>query len=106
MSKEFYENNHNHNQVNWDAKEVGNLLGVVSEKVPDLFSKLFKILYSEESAREMGKAVGSLYKELKEAGIPQDVALKMTTDYMLSLKDVTRVVSNQNSYNNEPKNEI
>ncbi|MGA9175209.1 MAG: hypothetical protein WBZ33_14725 [Thermoactinomyces sp.] len=78
------------------AKKAPELLEVVSNKVPEVFTKLFKILYSEDSAREMGKAIGSLYKELVEAGIPQDTALKMTTDYMFSLKDLVRNISSGN----------
>jgi len=83
--------------ADWKAKDVGELLEIVADKVPDLLTKLFRILYSEDSAREMGKAVGSLYKELISAGIPQDVALKMTSDYMFSLKEMARI-TNQNGH--------
>ncbi|MBA4543552.1 MULTISPECIES: hypothetical protein [Thermoactinomyces] len=78
------------------AKKAPELLEVVSNKVPEVFTKLFDILYSEDSAREMGKAIGSLYKELIDAGIPQDAALKMTSDYMFSLKDLVRNFSSGN----------
>ncbi|MFQ6068247.1 MAG: hypothetical protein ACE5KD_01765, partial [Candidatus Bathyarchaeia archaeon] len=30
----------------------------------------------------MGKAAAAFYKELKDSGIPNDIALKMTEDYM------------------------
>lgn len=91
------------NQANpaadWKAKDIGELLEVVSDKVPELLTRLLKTLYSEDSAREMGKAVGSLYKELVDSGIPKEMALKMTSDYMFSLKDLTRsVFENQNQY--------
>lgn len=78
-----------HGHPEWNAKEVGELLGVVTEKVPELVSKLLHTLYSEDAAKEMGKAVGSLYKELVASGIPNETALKMTSDYMFSLKDLT-----------------
>lgn len=85
--------------TDWKAKDVGELLEVVSVQVPELLTKLFKILYSESSAREMGKAVGGLYKELMSAGIPQDVALKMTSDYMFSVKELARI-ANQGAHSN------
>jgi hypothetical protein len=89
------------NMSDWKAKDVAELLEAVvdkmpkmleavSDKMPELLTKLLRTLYSQESAREMGKAVGTLYKELVDAGIPHDTALKMTTDYMFSLKDVMR----------------
>lgn len=76
-----------------NPKEIAEILEAVSTKVPELITKLLRTLYSEEAGREMGKAVGSLYKELTESGIPQDVALNMTRDYMFSLKDLTRNMS-------------
>lgn len=79
---------HGHH-ADWKAQDVGELLSVVTEKVPELVAKLLHTLYSEDAAKEMGKAVGSLYKELVSSGIPTEMALKMTSDYMFSLKDLT-----------------
>lgn len=79
-----------HGRPDWQAKDVGELLGVVTEKVPELVARLLHTLYSEDAAKEMGKAVGALYKELVASGIPNESALKMTSDYMFSLKDLTQ----------------
>ncbi|QSO52038.1 hypothetical protein JZ785_25330 [Alicyclobacillus curvatus] len=85
---------HAHNTgADWTAKDISQLLEVVADRVPDLLMKLFKILYSEESAKEMGRAVGGLYKELANAGIPQEMALKMASDYMFAVKDITKIVN-------------
>ena len=70
------------------VKEISELLETVSTKVPTLLKNVLGSLYSQEAALEMGKAVGTLYKELVAAGIPEDAALKMTSDYMFSLKDL------------------
>lgn len=75
------------------VKEISELLDTVSTKLPDLISNLLRTVYSQEAGSEMGKAVGSLYKELLAADIPQDVALKMATDYMISLKDILKQAS-------------
>jgi hypothetical protein len=71
------------------TKEIGELLDEVSNKVPKLIHGLLESLYSAEAGKRMGQAVGNLYKELIEAGIPQEEALKMAKDFMLSLKDIS-----------------
>lgn len=73
---------------NIPVKDIADLLDIVSDKLPDLVANLFKTLYSKEAGTEMGKAVGGLYAELVNAGLPPDAALKMATEYMFSLKDV------------------
>jgi len=65
-----------------EAEEVSEILGVVSEKVPALIKGLISSVFSEEAGRNMGKAAAAFYKELKEGGIPDEVALKMTREYM------------------------
>lgn len=71
------------------TKEIGELLDEVTSKLPKLINGLMDSMYSAEAGKKMGQAVGSFYKELLEAGIPQDEALKMAKDYVLSLKDIT-----------------
>lgn len=75
------------------VKEIGELLDEVSTKVPKLISSLMSTLYSAEAGKSMGQAVGNMYKELIEAGIPQDAALQMTKDYIQTLKSVTDQMS-------------
>lgn len=76
------------------VKEIGEMLDEFSLKLPKLISGILDNMYSAENGRKIGQAVGNLYKELVESGIPQDEALKMARDYMLSLKDITGVFSN------------
>ena len=45
-------------------------------------------LYSNENAANMGQAVGTYYKELIAAGIPQEDALDMAKSMAFSLKDI------------------
>jgi len=71
------------------VKEIGELLDAVSDKAPKIITSLMDTLYSAESAKKMGQAVGKFYRELVESGIPQEDALKLARDYMLSLKDMT-----------------
>ena len=77
------------------VKEIGELLDEVTTKVPKLISSLISTLYSAEAGKSMGQAVGNLYKELIEAGIPNEDALQMAKDYIQTLKGLTESISKQ-----------
>ena len=68
--------------VDKDAEEVKEILSVVSTQVPTLIKSILASVFSEEAGRNMGKAAGAYYKELKDSGMPEQVAVKMTEDYM------------------------
>jgi len=76
------------------TKEIGELLDEVSTKVPKLITGLLDTLYSPEAAKKMGQSVGSMYKELKDSGIPADDALAMAKEYMASMKSMLSSVNN------------
>lgn len=63
-------------------EDIAEILSVVSDKVPGLIKGLVSAVFSEESARSMAKAAAAYYKELKAGGFPDDLALKMTQDYV------------------------
>ena len=65
-----------------EAEEVREILSVVSEKVPALIKGLMSSVFSADSARDMGKAAATYYSELKAGGIPDDVAVQMTKEYI------------------------
>ncbi|NLN15664.1 MAG: hypothetical protein GX185_08700 [Tissierellia bacterium] len=75
-----------------DMKGLAEVLDTVSEKVPKLIKEIIGTLYSPEAGKNMGKAVGSLYKELLDSGIPEDVALDMAKSYMISMKDFSNIM--------------
>jgi hypothetical protein len=63
-------------------------LDAVGTKIPVMITNILKTVYSEEAGRNVGRAVGTLYQELMNSGIPKETALKMATDYMISFKDL------------------
>lgn len=76
-----------------DAEEVKAILGVVSKEVPALIKGIVGSVFSEEAGRDMGKAAGAFYKELKESGMPDEIAVKMTENYIsvfTSLGDIMK----------------
>jgi hypothetical protein len=78
-----------------EVEEVRQILGVVSAQVPALIKGLISAVFSEEAGKNMGKAAAAFYKELKDSGMPDDVAVKMTEDYIgvfRSLGDILKRV--------------
>jgi hypothetical protein len=76
-----------------EAENIKEILGVVSSEVPALIKSLLSSVFSEEAGRNMGKAAAAYYKELKNGGLPEQVAVKLTEDYMrtfTSLGDMLR----------------
>jgi len=76
-----------------DAEEIREILGVVSKEVPALIKSIIGSVFSEEAGRDMGKAAAAFYKELKNAGMPEETAVRMTENYVsvfTSLGDVMK----------------
>ena len=65
-----------------EAEEVRQILGAVSTEIPALIKSIVASVFSEEAGRNMGKAAAAFYKELKDSGMPESVAVKMTEDYV------------------------
>jgi hypothetical protein len=65
-----------------DPENIKELLGVVSTEVPAMIKSIVNTVFSEEAGRNMGKAAAAYYKELKAGGLPEDVAVKLTQEYM------------------------
>lgn len=76
-----------------DMQELSELLDTVTAKVPKLIRDLVGSLYSSEAGADMGKAVGAYYKNLVEAGLPQDVAIEMAKDYAFSVTKVMKTMT-------------
>jgi len=65
-----------------EAEEVRQILGAVSTEVPALIKSIINAVFSEEAGKNMGRAAAAFYKELKDSGMPDNVAVKMTEDYI------------------------
>lgn len=65
-----------------EAEDVKEILAVVSTEIPALIKGIVSSVFSEEAGTQMGRAAAAFYKELKESGMPEDVAVKMTENYM------------------------
>src|SRR5208283_2866780 len=76
MSKEERKEKH------MDPENVKELLSVVSTEVPTMIKSIMSSVFSEEAGKNMGKAAAAYYKELKAGGLPDEVAVKLTQEYM------------------------
>ncbi len=65
-----------------DAENVKEILSAVSSEVPALVKSILHSVFSEEAGRNMGKAAAAYYKELKDGGLPEQTAVKLTEEYM------------------------
>jgi hypothetical protein len=77
-----------HGREKRDAEELKEVLGAVSSEVPGMIKSILASVFSEEAGRNMGKAAAAYYKELKEGGLPEQVAVKMTEDYMRTFTSI------------------
>ena len=75
-----------------EAEELRQVLGTVSEMVPNLIKGIIGSIFSAEAGKSMGAAVASFYKELKASGLPDEVALKMTQDYAKTFTDIGKAI--------------
>jgi len=83
-----------------EAEEVKEILNVVSSEVPAMIKSILAAVFSEEAGKNMGKAAAAYYKELKNGGLPDAVAVKLTEDYMstfTSLGDMLRGAGGRHS---------
>jgi hypothetical protein len=81
-----------------DVEEIKEVFGALSREIPALIKGIIASVFSEEAGRDMGKAAAAFYKELKEAGIPEETAVKMTENYVsvfTSLGDILKGVGKE-----------
>ncbi len=71
-----------HNLKPEDFKEILNAFG---EKIPALLNGLTDAIYGKDSSAKFGAAVAGFYKTLKDSGMTEEQAFKLTEQYMSSL---------------------
>lgn len=68
-----------------DPEKIKEILDVVGEKIPGLLKQLSGLLYSPESAKQYAEAAATFYKELKKAGMTEEQAYELTSQYLSTL---------------------
>lgn len=65
-----------------DVEKLKEVLSVVATEIPKIIEAVSKQLYSTENAEKMGKTVAQFYKQLKDAGMKDEDAAKLTQAFM------------------------
>jgi hypothetical protein len=68
-----------------DPEKIKEILDVVAEKIPGLLRELSSLLYSPKSAKQYAEAAATFYKQLKEAGMTDQQAFELTSQYLSTL---------------------
>jgi hypothetical protein len=68
-----------------DPEKIKEILDVVSKKIPGLLKELSGLLYSPKSAKQYAEAAAIFYKELKNAGMTDEQAYELTSQYLSTL---------------------
>ena len=68
-----------------DPEKIKEILDVISEKIPGLLKELSSLLYSPDSAKKYAEAAAIFYKELKNAGMTDEQAYELTSQYLSTL---------------------
>jgi hypothetical protein len=80
-----------------DSEEVGKILKSVSDMVPTLVKGVLGAIFSPEAGKSMGAAAANFYKEVVDGGLPEDVAVKMTQDYVKTFTDIGSLIKELSS---------
>ena len=84
--KKTSQHEHKHDRARENVREI---LGVLSSELPAVIQSIIQsvlfAVFSEETGRNMGKAATAYYKELKDGGLPEQVAVNMSEEYMRTL---------------------
>ena len=65
-----------------DMKNLKEVMAVMSTEIPKLLESISKTMFSAENAAKLGEQTAEFYKKLKEAGMTDEQAFKLTQDFM------------------------
>ena len=69
----------------FSEEKLRGMLKVLQEELPVLLEKMASTLYEPEVGQKIGKAVGNFFREMKEAGMGDIPAAKLTAIYASNL---------------------
>jgi hypothetical protein len=73
------------NKHEYDAEEIKDILNFIGEKIPTLLNDLTDAIYGKDSSAKFGSAVANFFRTLKDSGMTDEQAFKLTEQYMSSL---------------------
>ncbi len=83
----------------FDAEKFKDILNVFSDKIPAILNSLTDSIYGKDASAKFGTAIANFYKTLKDSGMTDEQAYKLTEQYMSSLNlggIIAKAVSHRN----------
>lgn len=74
-----------------DIEDLKKVLEVVGDKVPHLITELLNSVLNKQNADDFAKQVSAFYKELKDTGMSEENAMKLTQSFMESRDPMTLI---------------
>jgi hypothetical protein len=68
-----------------NPEDIAKIMETISERIPDLLTKLGDVLYGPDQAHKFGKAAAVFYSELKNTGMTDAQIFELTRQYMSTL---------------------
>lgn len=65
-----------------DMEKLKEVMAVMSTEIPKLLESISKTMFSADNAAKLGEQTAEFYKKLKDAGMTDDQAFKLTQDFM------------------------
>ncbi len=69
----------------FEPEEFKDILNFVGDKLPGLLDSLTDAIYGKDASAKFGSAVANFYKTLKDSGMTDEQAFRLTEQYMSSL---------------------
>lgn len=77
-----------------DPEKMKEIFSIMSSEVPKMIKSIMNSVFSEEAGKNMGKAAAAYYNELKSGGLPDEVAIKLTEEYMRTFTSLGDMLKN------------
>jgi len=88
-----------------DIDKLKEVLGVVSTEIPKILDAISKTIYSPENAERLGEQTAAFYKKLREAGMSDEQAAKLTEAFMANFS-IGKVVEQVLGHDHDTDDEI
>lgn len=92
-----------------DIDKLKEVLNIVSTEIPKILDAISKTIYSPENAERLGEQTAAFYKKLKEAGMNDEQAAKLTEAFMANFsigKVIEQVIGPLGHSRNDDEDEI
>ncbi len=65
-----------------DMEKLKEVMAVMSTEIPKLLDSISKTMFSADNAAKLGEQTAEFYKKLKDAGMTDEQAFKLTEEFM------------------------